>query len=619
MQDMLGSFTDPSLMNDLSNDLIPLGLSLDNFTQSDIQQQDNSTSPTRQDLNFQISEEEAGESQNVDSDTQMTGVGAGPLPTGFGVHLPPSVGSTLTEFTKRRNWSQQVVEELKDFLHILTPDGRLMYVSPSTKALTGYDGSELVGKFITSFIHQDDTGMFLREFHESIASGNPLRFFYRFRKQDGSYMIFESQGHPHFSSEHASSFTSGGSQGVSFCRGFFMMARPYPTKNASLLDSFLEHKIENERLKKRIADLKREEHEDIQETRRQVSGNSGDGAFNNDRIGGVTGEAAAVPVSPSQYDGMPPPAKPSISTTALTSHNLSEALASSTPDSINDKMARYEGLPSHLDTIEMLTGLRYREGERSKGISTGAESPNLVRGDQGIDIPVDSDGRPVHGNNSPLNTGESGSFGGEEREVDKRRRTTKVADEYVCTDCGTLDSPEWRRGPQGPKTLCNACGLRWAKKEKKQSKQQMFAHGSSMKSGNGTSGGGGGMPGHDNGSSGNIGVAPGQGNPNFSAPSPTNMTPGNLTPIPGNLPHPGAGPPPNAAAAAAAAAAVGMSPSNGAFPPAPPNPMVATSPVGPNHPQSPFPPQFMPGNPMSAGSGPGPPLGQPPPPPPPPI
>jgi len=35
------------------------------------------------------------------------------------------------------------------------------------------------------------------------------------------------------------------------------------------------------------------------------------------------------------------------------------------------------------------------------------------------------------------------------------------------TSSGTLDSPEWRKGPGGPKTLCNACGLRWAKKEKK--------------------------------------------------------------------------------------------------------------------------------------------------------
>ena len=38
--------------------------------------------------------------------------------------------------------------------------------------------------------------------------------------------------------------------------------------------------------------------------------------------------------------------------------------------------------------------------------------------------------------------------------------------QYVCYTCGRTDSPEWRRGPTGPKTLCNACGLRWAKHAK---------------------------------------------------------------------------------------------------------------------------------------------------------
>lgn len=32
-----------------------------------------------------------------------------------------------------------------------------------------------------------------------------------------------------------------------------------------------------------------------------------------------------------------------------------------------------------------------------------------------------------------------------------------------CTSCGKTDSPEWRRGPSGQKTLCNACGLRYAR------------------------------------------------------------------------------------------------------------------------------------------------------------
>ncbi|KAJ0977485.1 hypothetical protein J5N97_012959 [Dioscorea zingiberensis] len=30
----------------------------------------------------------------------------------------------------------------------------------------------------------------------------------------------------------------------------------------------------------------------------------------------------------------------------------------------------------------------------------------------------------------------------------------------VCSDCHTTKTPLWRSGPQGPKSLCNACGIR---------------------------------------------------------------------------------------------------------------------------------------------------------------
>ncbi|CAN6675090.1 hypothetical protein TRVA0_085S00254 [Trichomonascus vanleenenianus] len=42
---------------------------------------------------------------------------------------------------------------------------------------------------------------------------------------------------------------------------------------------------------------------------------------------------------------------------------------------------------------------------------------------------------------------------------------------HVCAECGAMESPEWRKGPKGPKTLCNACGLRWAKKTRKEEEQ----------------------------------------------------------------------------------------------------------------------------------------------------
>jgi uncharacterized Zn finger protein (UPF0148 family) len=42
-----------------------------------------------------------------------------------------------------------------------------------------------------------------------------------------------------------------------------------------------------------------------------------------------------------------------------------------------------------------------------------------------------------------------------------------VEPERVCTQCGSTDTPLWRRGPHGPKTMCNRCGIRWKRKEDK--------------------------------------------------------------------------------------------------------------------------------------------------------
>ena len=413
-----------------------------------------SIQPAGSGLTSSTGNEGMGGSQVHSQDATMSGAGAGPLPTGFGMSAPTN-SSTLTEFTKRRNWSQRIIEELKDFLHILTPDGRILYVSPSCTAITGYEPQSLIGKFIGEYVHPDDSGIFMREFNESIASGNALRFFYRFKKDDGTYMIFECHGHPHITPEPAGSTTythtptGQPTPNAGLCRGFFMMARPYPTKNAALLDSFLEHKIENERLLKRIEELKREEREEGVEQDRIYRDVSQTGAPISESAMAISrpqgDDTSEAPAPTPNYQGMPPPAKPPISNTALTRQNLDSALSSQKPDSIADKMSRYEANSTHLESIELLTGLRYRDGERSHGISTGDTSPALIRGDAGIAILLDRD-----------------------REGSKKeKKKLKVADEYVCADCGTLDSPEWRKGPKGPKTLCNACGLRWAKKEKK--------------------------------------------------------------------------------------------------------------------------------------------------------
>ncbi|GAN11155.1 hypothetical protein MAM1_0488d10713 [Mucor ambiguus] len=44
-----------------------------------------------------------------------------------------------------------------------------------------------------------------------------------------------------------------------------------------------------------------------------------------------------------------------------------------------------------------------------------------------------------------------------------RRRNRRNMIGQKCHSCGTTETPEWRRGPDGARTLCNACGLHYSK------------------------------------------------------------------------------------------------------------------------------------------------------------
>lgn len=352
------------------------------------------------------------------ADTVVSMAGAGHMPVAPVGGPSGSSGNSgsLSDFTKRRNWPARVVEELKDLLHILDADGKIKHVSSSLEKLTGHKPEEIREQFLTKYLHPDDVGLFTTEFNECIASAAPLRIFYRFRKADGEYTIFETVGHAHIA---AARFAPNPQNQSPFCQAVFMMARQYPTKNSSLLDSFLEHKIENERLKRRIAELRKEEAEDLDESQRtwrQSQEGRSDITVSEDpaQTGGTPTPYASLNL---QDNSMPPPERPASLNTALTRENL-EGIAGSRPDSIREKMARYEGV-TQAETIEMLTGLRYQEGERSRGLTTGNGSPTLIKGDAGIAIPMDRDPR----------TGE-------------KKKKVKVAEEYVCTDCGKFTLPQ---------------------------------------------------------------------------------------------------------------------------------------------------------------------------------
>ncbi|KAJ3031308.1 blue light receptor [Rhizophlyctis rosea] len=114
-------------------------------------------------------------------------------------------------------------------------------------------------------------------------------------------------------------------------------------------------------------------------------------------------------------------------------------------------------------------------GEKRRKVSGGvvAVAAEWVGDSGGGDGGVEEDCED--GSGSPRKRkgrGEGGSDGGEVGKgggvTGKRKKKAKLLPpDLFCRQCGTTRSPEWRKGPDGPKTLCNACGLAYAKKQKK--------------------------------------------------------------------------------------------------------------------------------------------------------
>ncbi|CAM8989326.1 unnamed protein product [Rhodiola kirilowii] len=66
----------------------------------------------------------------------------------------------------------------------------------------------------------------------------------------------------------------------------------------------------------------------------------------------------------------------------------------------------------------------------------------------------------------------SSSSSSKNRELSKTERSNgggcgAAAEEMRCANCDTTSTPLWRKGPKGPKSLCNACGIRYKKEERR--------------------------------------------------------------------------------------------------------------------------------------------------------
>ncbi|KAL2380318.1 hypothetical protein RJZ90_004680 [Blastomyces dermatitidis] len=346
----------------------------------------------------------------------------------------------------------RILAGLRDLIQILDLSGILLSVSPCCKALTGYESEDLIGNVLFEFIHPDDRSVVVKEFAHSINTKTPFQCFYRFKKHDGTYLLLDAHG-------QIDSATN---------MKFSIIARPYLTKETQLLDSFLEHKLENERLTRRIAELKREGefqlHNDENKPDNEQVTSIAPQAHHN-----LTSTPGFHPPSTGAFQfrpaTVPNPKAPILPNEPFTGSSTDrfQPLTPSQPQHNISQPAGFEG-STYVDDIELMTGLRYGAGERARGISTGDPNGTLFQS-VALSVGVFT---------SSHRDGAKGGKGNAER-----KRRSKPTETNSCTDCGTFSSPEWRRGPSGRKTLhatftdircdelTSIVEVRWAKQVKK--------------------------------------------------------------------------------------------------------------------------------------------------------
>ncbi|KAI9491947.1 hypothetical protein BDB00DRAFT_883618 [Zychaea mexicana] len=303
------------------------------------------------------------------------------------------------EFTRRKNWSQSILDELRDLVLVITPDYTVLYCSPASSECLGYEPLELTNHRVTEFIHVDDVDSFTRDFRICKDTMEPFKGVFRLQGKDGKFKMVEMTGH-------------------FYRKCFFGTTRVIPVTATRTMEAFLELKMENEALKQKLHELEAEDELDDDE------GEDGELQQQQQQQQSQQLLERADATAPYVYT-------PGI----ITSYDISE-------------------------TLSLFTGLHYEIGERSRGISMGIEGELLnVSPESRAELPT------VVG---PVDK----EVASEEPQRKSKKKRVEVEPRLrICTGCGTTDAPEWRKGPMGPKTLCNACGLRWAKTQKQVQEQ----------------------------------------------------------------------------------------------------------------------------------------------------
>lgn len=398
-----------------------------------------------------------------------------------------SLDTAVTCELTKRSWEKMLLERSNDVVHVLSPKGQFLYLSPATTKVLEYEVDELVGTALSSICHPGDIVSLTRELRES-TSNSSVCFIYRIRKKYSGYIWFETHGSLHTDSGQGKKcliltgrerpaydlawsniLKAGGISGTELwakmsLSGIFL----FVSSNArELLDRLpqdlvgrsiqeymradstaeLQRALESTRMGRQVTfkhDLRHKRGQALQAETTLYPADAKEGlkptfVMAQTRLLKLTRALSSplrkTPVSPDVLSGTATPTPLTNPFSGSKNHQVGPSPCLTLPPPLNP---RPFGFAEQVD----LDGSIFEELKSTRGTSWQSELSQLRKENQNLGTEIDNLAN--------------------RRKKRKRKKGTGSL-EKRCGFCDTQNTPEWRRGPSGNRDLCNGCGLRWAK------------------------------------------------------------------------------------------------------------------------------------------------------------
>jgi PAS domain S-box-containing protein len=419
-----------------------------------------------------------------------------------------AISSNTESEAVRGIWDRVLLENTDDVVHVISPKGLFLYLSPSCRRILEYDVSELVGTALSSICHPSDIVPVTRELKDASA-GLPVSVVFRIRRKKRGYTWFESHGSlsveqgkgrkciilvgrelPLYALSRRDIDTAGGiNENEMWSKLSTSAMFLFVSSNVQVLLD----RSPGELVGTSLQALMRPESR-VQFCRALEKAKTGERVTYKHEI--LNRRGSAMQAQTRLYPG-----------DITAGHKPTFLIAQTrflktTPRPVTPTLTLH-GNPKRLDAIDLNsseegtslgrtpTSTGY-DGWPTPGSSVSASDPIThaggIEGTQDLAFASDDifneltttrctswqfELRQMEKSNRLLS--EELAFLLSNRKKRKRRKGAGHL-QRDCANCHTRVTPEWRRGPSGQRDLCNSCGLRWAKQMSRSGYDQSNAH-----------------------------------------------------------------------------------------------------------------------------------------------